>query len=322
MAVNNTAAAVMLALMTVCKDKEVIVSRGELVEIGGSFRVPDIMSMSGAILREVGTTNKTRLPDYKNAVTPATAALLKVHTSNFKILGFSQHADIGELSELSREVGLPVIYDLGSGLIPDGDSLGLNDEVSVPESIMAGADVVCFSADKLFGGPQAGIIAGRKKYIDCMKKHQFARAVRIDKLTLAALEGTLRIYSEPKRALIEIPVLKNLTASVEELKARAKRLCGMLKGIKEYCGAEVMRCEAPVGGGSAPGESQESYAVELSPLLVTADELERGLRAAPIPVIARIRRDKVLLDVRTIPDFRFKDIEGALTSFFKGASVE
>ena len=321
MAVNNNAAAVLLVLMSMCAGKEVVVSRGELVEIGGSFRVPEIMSMGGAILREVGTTNKTRLSDYKQAINEQnTAALLKVHTSNFKIVGFSEHVEIEALAKLGKETGLPVIYDLGSGLMVDNELVNIANELTVKECVFAGADVVCFSADKLLGGPQAGIIVGRKKYIEVMKNHQLARALRIDKLNLAALESTLRIYLDPARALKEIPTLANLSATPPELKLRAKKLCSALPVLKDDFSAEVKFSEAQVGGGSAPGELLQSFVVQISPISKSTTELEKALREYEIPIITRIQKDKVLIDPRTVSDLRFKDIVKAFEYIFKKKS--
>lgn len=316
MAVNNNAAAVMLMLAAICKDSEVVVSRGELVEIGGSFRVPEIMSMSGATLREVGTTNKTKPSDYKDAVNENTSALLKVHTSNFKIVGFSETVGIEQLAEIGREVGKPVLYDLGSGLMVDNTLVNIENEISVKDCVKAGADVVCFSADKLMGGPQAGIIIGRKKYIEAMKKHQFARVVRIDKMTLAALEATLRIYLDPDRVFKEIPTLANLSANKADLKMRANKLNSMLPDRKDDFSSAVKAAETQVGGGSAPGELLPSYVVQISPLSISAAELETALRENEIPVIARIHKGKVLLDPRTVSDSQFADIAKAFESIF------
>ena len=314
MVVNNNAAAVLLTLTALCKDKEVVVSRGELVEIGGSFRIPEIMSLSGAVLREIGTTNKTKSVDYEKAVGENTGALLKVHTSNFKIVGFAEQVEAKEIHALAERYRLPFIYDLGSGLLAEGLS-GLNDEPTVKSSIAAGADVVCFSGDKLLGGPQAGIIVGRKNYIEAMKKHQLARALRVDKLTLAALEATLRVYLGGKEAVKAIPTLSCLVAAPEQLKKRAKRLCGMLPAAKGFS-ARVCAVNSEVGGGSAPGVELPSYAVEITPVSVSAAELEKKLRDGAVPIICRIHKDKVLLDIRTVADGRFANITAALKNIF------
>lgn len=325
MAVNNNAAAVMLALMTLCKGKEVVVSRGELVEIGGSFRVPEIMAMSGAVLREVGTTNKTKPSDYKSAVNENTAALLKVHTSNFKIVGFSQQVEIDELSEMGREKNIPTIYDLGSGLMQNDSRLGLNGENTVKDCIRKGADIVCFSADKLFGGPQAGIIAGKKEFVEQMKKNQFARVVRLDKLSFAALEATLQTYLDPERAVKEIPVLSFLSATKEELKKKAQKLNRMLPNDTTLFTKAVKESKGQVGGGSAPGEDLMSYVVEITPVSCAAQQIEEHLRGFETPIVTRINKDKVLIDVRTVFEADFKVLAAAfkkLCSLSGGEKVE
>jgi len=301
MAVNNNAAAVMLMLGALCKDKEVVVSRGELVEIGGSFRVPEIMAMSGAVLKEVGTTNKTKPNDYANAINENTAALLKVHTSNFKIIGFSESVEIDKLVEVGKKAKLPVLYDLGSGLLVHPEKVNIADDMCVQDCIKAGADVVCFSGDKLMGGPQAGIIAGKKKYIDLMKKHQFARVVRIDKLTIAALEATLKLYLNENDAIENIPILKNLAASKTELKEKARKLLDMLPQ-KDGFTASVKLAETQVGGGSAPGQYLPTYVVVVSPKTISPAELEYKLRMYTTPIITRVNDNKVLIDTRTLVD--------------------
>lgn len=316
MAVNNNAAAVMLMLASVCKDKEVVVSRGELVEIGGSFRVPEIMSMSGATLKEIGTTNKTHADDYRKAINENTAALLKVHTSNFKIVGFSQSIGIEELAQIGKETGVPVLYDVGSGLMVDNALVNIADELCVKECIKGGADVVCFSADKLLGGPQAGILAGKKEYIDKMKKNQFARVVRIDKLNLAALESTLRIYLDEERAFKEIPTLANLAVSKSDLRIKATKLQSMLPERKKDFTSVIKAAESQVGGGSAPGELLPSFAVQITPVSISAAEMEKRLREYETPIICRIRQDKVLLDPRTIFENQFEEIAKAFNEIF------
>ncbi len=312
--VNNNAAAVMLILSSLCKGKEVIVSRGELVEIGGSFRVPEIMSLSGAILKEVGTTNKTKLFDYKQAIdSQNTAALLKVHTSNFKIVGFHQSVDISSLAALGREYNIPTIYDLGSGLL--SDKIKLENEDSVQDCIRAGADIVSFSGDKLLGGPQAGIIIGKKKYIDIMKSHPLYRSLRVDKLCLAALESTLLLYLDQEKAASNIPTLKALSMTQEKLNKHAQNLLSLLKNNNGYK-ARVVKSEGQVGGGSAPGEALPSYVVEITPTSISAAALEQKLRNYQTPIITRIQKDKVLLDVRTISDAEFAVIAQAFAAIF------
>ncbi len=316
MVVNNNAAAVFLTLAALCKGGEVVVSRGELVEIGGSFRVPEIMALSGAVLKEVGTTNKTKLSDYKRAVRQESAALLKVHTSNFKIVGFTEGVALEELAILAKEKNLPLIYDLGSGLMTEEKLLGVNGELTAKENLAKGADVVCFSGDKLLGGPQAGIIAGKTKYIEEIKRHQLARVLRIDKLTLAALESTLQIYSE-KRELKEIPLLKALSATQEELKEKAYKLLNLLPPAKDAYKAALVPSQGQAGGGSAPNEELPSWAVEITPFSLTAAALEKALRMQEIPVICRIHKGKVLLDARTVAEEEFEDVALAVGEAFK-----
>ena len=252
MAVNNNAAAVMLTLSALCRGGEVPVSRGELVEIGGKFRVPDVMAQSGAIMVDLGTTNKTHLSDYEDAINGNTAALLKVHTSNFRVVGFTESVSVAELVELGDKHGLPVIEDIGSGVLIDLSKYGLTYEPTVQESIRAGAAIVCFSGDKLLGGPQAGIIVGRKEYIKKIKKHPLTRAFRIDKFTAAALELTLQEYLSEENAIRNIPVLRMLTQPPMEIRERAEKLAAMLKNVNAR--VEVVDCESQVGGGSMPLE--------------------------------------------------------------------
>ncbi len=300
MVVNNNAAAVLLCLSALAKDREVIVSRGELVEIGGSFRIPDIMELGGAFLREVGTTNKTKLDDYKLAIdSEKTAALLKVHTSNYKIMGFTAEVDLAQLAELAREMGLPLVYDLGSGLMVDLKIHGI-DEPTVIESVKSGADVITISGDKLLGGPQAGIIIGKKLYIDMMKKHPLARAVRVDKMTLAALELTFREYLDPARALKSIPTLKMITEPIDELRGKAILLAEQVRRGTDSFDVDVVKTECEIGGGSTPNQFIKSYGVSIKGEIVSTDRIERDMRAWDNPVIVRINRDRVLIDMRTV----------------------
>ncbi len=310
--VNNNAAAVLITLETLAKGKEVVVSRGELVEIGGSFRIPDVMARSGAILKEVGATNRTHLADYERAIGENTALLMKVHQSNFAIVGFTLSVSMTELKALAKRHGLPVIEDLGSGNLIDLRPYGFIHEPTVRESLEAGADLVSFSGDKMLGGPQAGIIVGKKKLVEKIKKNPLNRAVRIDKLTLAALEGTLRIYRNPQDALSRIPTLKMLSMPLEETRQRAQGLLEAIraKGLKAI---ETESCEtvSRVGGGALPLQDLKSTAVALEVnrgghekgSIVAA--LERELRKGDPPVIVRIEDDKILLDVRTIKDEQF-----------------
>lgn len=306
--VNNNAAAVMLILSTVARGKEVVISRGELVEIGGSFRIPAIIEQSGSILNEVGTTNKTHLYDYQDAIDPeTTAALLKVHTSNFKIAGFSDSPALKELADLSRKHSLPLIHDIGSGTLVDLNKYGIADEPTVHKSVEDGADIISFSGDKLLGGPQAGIIIGKKKYIDAMKKNQLARALRIDKLTLAALEATLRAYLEDT-AEEDIPTLNMLSASKEKLKDKADKLGGVISDNVSECTVEVIEEYSQVGGGSVPGQMLDTFVVALQTEKISVMELESRIRKSDAPIIARISKNRLLLDVRTIEEHDFSYI--------------
>lgn len=307
--VNNNAAAVLLMLTALCQDTEVIVSRGELVEIGGSFRVPDVMRQGGAILREVGATNKTRASDYENAIIPGvTGGLLKVHTSNFKIIGFTEEASLTELANIGEKHDIPVLYDLGSGLLLDI----LPGEPGIQEAVRAGADIIAFSGDKLLGGPQSGILAGRKKYIDKLKAHPLNRALRIDKLTLAALEATLKLYTDSATAMREIPVLEMLSVSQDKLREKADTLFEILAPVLGSAfTAEVAEMEGQVGGGSAPGQILPSWGVSIHPHIMSAAKLEECLRLSAVPIIARIKKDRLLLDVRTIREEQFAIVAGA-----------
>ncbi|MBE6026042.1 MAG: L-seryl-tRNA(Sec) selenium transferase [Clostridiales bacterium] len=305
MAVNNNAAATMLVMAAIGRDREMIVSRGELVEIGGSFRIPDIMKESGAVLVEVGTTNKTRISDYESQINENTAALLKVHTSNYRVIGFTEDASLRELRELGDKYGLPVIYDMGSGLMTDLSEWGIHEPV-VKEGLKDGADVILFSGDKLLGGPQAGIIAGKKEYIDKMKSHPLARVVRVDKMTIAALEATLSEYADRDRALNEIPVLRMITKSREDLQAECLLLKGMLDEIKDpedgsvAYSARVVDDDGVVGGGSAPDSRLKNIVLAVDHGKLSPDRIEEALRKGEPPVIARIKNDSVIIDVRTV----------------------
>ena len=306
MAVNNNAAAVMLILSSLAKGGEVIVSRGELIEIGGKFRIPDVMEQSGASLVEVGTTNKTHYSDYEEAITEATKALLKVHTSNYRIVGFTDTVTIDELVPLAKEYDIPVVEDLGSGVLIDLSKYGITYEPTVQESLAKGADVVCFSGDKLLGGPQAGIILGKKKYIDMMKKNQLTRALRIDKFTAAALEVVLQEYLSEEKAIQNLPVLRMITKPLEEIKEDAKAFLRTLKRAELPAKMELQSCESQIGGGSLPMERLASMAVAIHPDNVSVAELEERMRHLPVPIIPRVVNDTVLMDVRTIDRKTFK----------------
>ena len=303
LAVNNNAGAVLLALNSLAEGKEVIVSRGQLVEIGGSFRIPDVMKKCGARLVEVGTTNRTHLRDYEQAVAENTALLLKVHTSNYRILGFTAEVSLKELAELGRARGLPVMEDLGSGCFIDLAPYGIEHEPTVQETLQAGVDVVTFSGDKLLGGPQAGIILGKKRFIDLIKKNPLNRALRIDKLTLAGLESTLRVYLDPDRVVKVLPALGMLTCPLEELEKRARRFQRRL-ARELSSGAEMTIREesSQVGGGALPLQTLPTRVVAVRPLMISAASLEEGLRRNRPPVIARVKEEEVLLDLRTVAE--------------------
>lgn len=302
--VNNNAAAVMLVLSTIAKGREAIVSRGQLVEIGGSFRIPSVMEQSGAILVEVGTTNRTHLYDYENAINENTAAILKVHQSNFRILGFTEEVSLDELVALSHKNNIPIIEDIGSGVLVDLTKYGLSYEPTVQDSIKKGVDIVTFSGDKLLGGPQAGIIVGKKQYIDKMKKNQLTRALRIDKFTLAALETTLKAYLDEENIKEEIPIYKMLSMDINKLKRNAQKLA---KLIKSYVPDEKIEISikgdfSTVGGGAMPLETIPTYVVEIKTKYRSVEEVEKKLRNCEIPTIVRVNRDCLLLDVRTLFD--------------------
>lgn len=296
--VNNNAAAVVLALNTLARDAEAVVSRGELVEIGGSFRVPEIMARSGARLHEVGATNRTHPSDYRDAIGPETGLILKVHRSNFRLEGYTAEVSAQELAALAREAARPLVHDLGSGALLDLASIGLPGEPTARQALEDGADVVTLSGDKLLGGPQAGIVLGRADLVDRMRRNPLCRAVRCDKLTLAALEATLALYRDPERARREIPVLVMLAMSTEELARRAEALAARIRA------AGVQATTAPaasaVGGGAMPGVELATTVVVLPPGEAGADELAGRLRAGPTAVIARVRDGAVLLDPRTV----------------------
>lgn len=310
--VNNNAAAVLLTLSSIAKDKEVVVSRGQLVEIGGSFRVPDVMEQSGAKLVEVGTTNKTHLWDYENAINEETAALLKVHTSNYKILGFTEEVDLKDLVAIGRKNNIPVIEDLGSGVLVDLQKYGLIYEPTVQESVALGADIVTFSGDKLLGGPQAGIIIGKKKWIDKMKTNPLTRAFRIDKLTMAALEATLRLYLDEEEMINKVPTLKMLIETKESLEKRADILYNILVNNHPDFSFEIKDDYSQVGGGSLPLEKLPTKIITIKHKKLTVSKLEEILRNNIIPIIARIQDDRLILDLRTIKEKDYCIINDAL----------
>ena len=315
MVVNNNAAAVLLILSAVGKGGEVVASRGELVEIGGSFRIPDIMMQCGCTLREVGATNKTHLHDYERGINESTCALLKVHTSNYRIVGFSEAVPLADLTALAHSRNLPIIEDLGSGALIDLARVGIHGEPTVQQSVQAGVDIISFSGDKLLGGPQAGIIVGSKEWIDILKHHHLARAMRVDKMTLAALRATLYGYIDPDALLRENPTLSMLGTPLTELHAKAARLCMTLleKGIE----ASIVDTEDQVGGGSAPLVLLPSKAVAIFPGTLSVVELEERLRRRELPIIGRIWQNQYLLDVRTLMEGDFSRIADAAAEILR-----
>lgn len=301
--VNNNAGAVLIALNTLAKGMEVVVSRGELVEIGGSFRMPDVMAQSGAHLVEVGTTNKTHLPDYEAAIGPETGLLLKVHPSNFRILGFTEDVPLDVIVALGQRNGIPVMNDLGSGCLLDLSDLGMEPEPTVQQALSSGVDLVAFSGDKLLGGPQAGLILGKRELVERIRKNPLNRALRIDKLTLAALEATLRMYWDPSIALQRIPTLQMMATSDKRVRQRARRLARRInkeapRGLRAQIRPDLSR----VGGGSLPLLQLPTWVVGIQMEDVSAVRLNRAFREATPPVIVRIQKEEVLLDLRTVRD--------------------
>src|SRR5580765_5190236 len=292
--VNNNAAAVLLALAALAEGREVLVSRGELIEIGDGFRIPDVLARSGARLREVGTTNRTRAADYERAIGPETAVLLRVHQSNFRVVGFTEQPSVAELAAVAGRHGLPLVDDLGSGVL-----VHLEGEPSARESLAAGSDLVCFSGDKLLGGPQAGIVVGRAELVERLRRHPLQRALRADKLTLAALEGTLALYLEPERALREVPVLRMLNEPLEVVRARAQRLAEAVDG-------EVEETVGRVGGGALPLAELPSFACAVE------ETLAEPLRHGEPPIVGVVRDGRLLLDCRTLTDAEADEVAAAV----------
>jgi len=299
--VNNNAAAVLLVLSTVAKNKNVIVSRGELIEIGGSFRIPEVMEQSGAILKEVGTTNKTHFEDYKNAIDEETSCIMKVHTSNYKILGFTSDVPVSELKELKNDKIL-LIEDLGSGVLIDLSKYGISYEPTVSDSIKNGADIVTFSGDKLLGGPQAGIIVGKKELIDKMKKNPLTRALRVDKFTISALEATFRYYLDESTAISNVPTLSMIVKSIDKIEEQVIRVMDVLKQKirSEEIIFDIVDDFSEIGGGSLPLEKLNTKCLSIELRKGNIVEFERNLRNYEIPIISRIFKNKILFDFRTI----------------------
>lgn len=298
--VNNNAAAVMLVLSTLVPDKEVVISRGELVEIGGSFRIPEVIELSGGTIKEVGTTNKTHLKDYEQAISEETGALMKVHTSNYRIIGFTENPSIEALAKLAHKHDLPLINDLGSGLLIDMQRFGLPYEPTIQENLAQGCDIVTFSGDKLLGGPQVGVIVGKKEYIGPMKENQLLRALRVDKLTLSALEATLNLYLEPEQAIKDIPTLRMISKSYESCLEEAKEFEKLLLESKLDLRIERVKGASQVGGGSYPEYQIDTELVGISCGSLTTTQLEEKLRGLVIPIITRLKNDKIWFDVRTL----------------------
>jgi L-seryl-tRNA(Ser) seleniumtransferase len=318
MVVNNNAGAVLLSLESLARDRQVIVSRGELVEIGGSFRIPDVMAKSNAVLREVGTTNRTHFRDYESAITAETGLLLKVHCSNYSIVGFTRQVSLKELVGLGAAHSLPVMEDLGSGTFIDFSRYGLLKEPTVQESVASGADVVTFSGDKLLGGPQAGIIVGKQTFIERIRQNPITRALRIDKLTLAALESTLRLYRDEERAVAEIPTLRMLTETETAIAARAAVLARALAGLADArLAVDLVRLPSKAGGGALPLLELPSRGLRIRVDGLSANALELRLRGGDPPVIGRIEDDAFVMDVRTLQGDEFPLIESALASILK-----
>lgn len=315
--VNNNAAAVLLVLDTLAKGREVVVSRGQLVEIGGSFRIPEVMKKSGAVLREVGATNRTHIHDYAEAITEQTALLMKVHTSNYRIIGFHKEVDAADLVALGRERGLPVFEDLGSGNLFDFSPYKLMPEPTVQQVLKSGVDVVSFSGDKLLGGPQAGVIVGRRESIERIKRNQLNRALRIDKMTLAALEATLRLYLDPDIARQSVPTLAMITASVDDLRSKARALRRKLRLLGQWAEIGLRNGFSRVGGGSFPEQDLPTVLVAIKPLTMDVDALRQALLAVEVPVIGRVEDDAFCLDPRTVMVEEFGLVAGSLAAIFQ-----
>ena len=314
--VNNNAAAVTLVLGAVAGDKEVVISRGELVEIGGSFRVPEVMEQSGAKLVEVGSTNKVYLKDYLNAVTEETGAFLKVHTSNYRIQGFTETVDAEDLVNDAHQREIPVIEDLGSGIIFDLQSYGLPYEPTVKESIDAGIDLVTFSGDKLLGGPQAGIIVGKKKYIKELERHPLLRALRVDKFTLAALEATLKLYRNFEEAVDKIPTLKMLTEADSKVKERAEKLSSYLEGHDDFS-FEIKKDTARIGGGSYPLTEIKTYVLTIDSDKISSEKTAYKLRQTEMPIFSRIKNQKLIIDLKTVQENEIELLAGKINKVLR-----
>ena len=317
LAVNNTAGAVFLALNALACGTEVIVSRGQLVEIGGSFRLPDIMARAGARLVEVGTTNRTRLSDYEAAISDDTALILRVHPSNYRIVGFTEEVPLGELVGLGRQYGIPVMDDVGSGALIDMARFGLRGETMVQDSVKAGADIITFSGDKLMGGPQAGLIVGREEILDKLASNPLARILRIDKLTVAALEATLRLYNDPESITETIPTLRFIARSLEDITRSGGKLKRLVSSaVNGKAEVKLVDGVSEVGGGSLPGESLPTKLVAISAPTINPTKTAQAFRMADPPIFGRVGEDMFLLDVRTVSDSELTAIARAAKRIF------
>lgn len=312
MVVNNNAAAVMLILNEMAKGKEAIISRGELVEIGGSFRIPDVMESAGVILKEVGATNRTHLKDYEVAINENTGLFLKVHSSNFRIIGFTKEVKSEEITMLSKKYKIPSYEDLGSGVLLNLEGDAFKEEKTVKMSLDAGTDIVSFSGDKMLGGPQAGIIVGKKEYIDRIKKNPLTRAFRIDKFSLAALEATLIEYLNKETVIENIPTLSMISKNIKILESNIKVLYEKLIHLKGIFDFNIKKDESFVGGGAMPGNGLDTYVIEISSKNINTIEIEKKLRDNYIPIIARVKKDKLIMDIRTINEKDYDVIVSAL----------
>ena len=318
MVVNNNAAATILILNSLAKGKEIILSRGQLVEIGGSFRMPDIMAASGAILREIGTTNKTHLSDYKNAIGENTGAIMRVHHSNYRIMGFAEEPPIEELAELANANNLIIIDDIGSGALVNLKEFGLTDEPLIKTSIQAGADVVCFSGDKLIGGPQSGIIVGKAAVIKKIKKNPLTRALRVGKMTIAGLEATLKLFLTPEKLPQTHPFYQMLSLNLEDLNKRALRMQRKLRAeLKIEAKISVGDGDSQIGSGAVPTELIKTRLLKIRPIVETVDNLAKKLRSHNPPICVRVQKDFVLLDLRTIQKHQDKVVVNALLTILK-----
>ncbi|NQT37974.1 MAG: L-seryl-tRNA(Sec) selenium transferase [Planctomycetes bacterium] len=316
--VNNNAGATMLTLAALAAGREVIVSRGELIEIGGSYRLPDVMATSGAVLREVGTTNKTRADDYAGAIGEQTAAMMQVHPSNYAVMGFTERPTLAELVAVGHQHKIPVIHDVGSGALIDFSQFGCTDEPVVQESIRAGAEIVLFSGDKLLGGPQCGIIVGRRALVDRIESHPMTRAFRVGKLTLAALAATLRLYRREETALQQIPLLHLLSTSVENLRNRAQRLAPQLGDTAAVAEAEAQQGTTYLGGGSVPTQELPTWCIAMKPAGMSVDRMAASLRKGDVPVVGRIQKERLLLDLRTVFPRQDQDLVAAVVALGSG----